>query len=818
MGILQKYQQHKMIKVILLAGIVITIILFFFIPYITEQYTIKTITASSKNSVHQVKLTRAYYVNAIVNDIKKYAPNIRFSHDHEGVNGIIPLPTTTIHDLSKIFSEKTGLKYNLYSEYPFKNRKDRNLTQFQKDAIKYTKINEDGLYVKREVMNGEEVLRVATTDYMTDMSCVNCHNNHPDATWEKGKWKLNDKRGVLEVVTPIGKQLANHNNMRNYILLLLVTTFVVLLFYLSKVVIKRERALLDERDILEEEVDDKNKELHNLNILLDEHVISSKTDLKGNLTYVSQAFIDICGYTKDELLKHPYDNIRHPDMSKDILNEIWRTIYKGKTWNGEILNQKKDGTAYWVDAIFSPEYDESGTLMGHYGLIHDITLIKETDYLAYHDYLTKLPNRAYFEEVLTHAIKLAKRNNSMVSVLFLDLDNFKIINDTHGHEFGDEVLKVLSTRMSEVLKDIDTIARIGGDEFIILLEDVKNKASILDLVHQILQVISKAIKMHSQTVQLTSSIGIANYPEDGITVQDLMKYADDAMYHAKNSGKNTFKFYTKDISQAMKRRIEIEKALRFAVDNDGFTLVYQPKYNLKTHEVIGCEALLRLDDDALGALSPSEFVPIAEENRLIIPIGEWVLENACKALKSFQVMGLPLETISVNISSIQLQEEDIVNRITHIVDTSQLKPHNIDLELTEYSVMYQTEKSIDILGHLRAKGFQISIDDFGTGYSSMSYLQKLPIDTIKIDKIFIDELALDIEDISITKAIIALAQGLGYKVLAEGIEEKIQEDILLEYHCMYGQGYLFSKPLPFNDFVSFVREKCNTDDGNMFYI
>ncbi|MBT8349526.1 MAG: diguanylate cyclase, partial [Sulfurovum sp.] len=487
LGILPKYQHHKMRNIIILAGITITTILFFFIPYITEQYTIKNIVDSSKNSVHQIKLTRAYYVDAVVDDIKKFAPNIQFDHDHEGVNGKIPLPTTTIHDLSKIFSEKTGLKYNLYSEYPFKNRQDRHLTQFQKDAIKYTKINKDGLYVKREVMDGEEVLRVAATDYMTDISCVNCHNNHPDATWEKGMWKLNDKRGVLEVVTPIGKQLANNNTMRNYILILLVVTFMAVLFYLSKILMKREKVLLDEKDILEEAVDDKNKELHDLNTLLDEYVISSKTDMEGNLTYVSQAFIDICGYSKEELVGHSYEKIRHPDMSRETLNEIWRVIHKGKVWRGEILNQKKDGTAYWVDAIFSPEYDESGTLVGHNGVILDITSTKETDYLAYHDYLTKLPNRAYFEEVLAHAIKLAKRNNSMLSVIFLDLDNFKNINDTLGHEFGDKVLKVLSTRMGTVLKDVDTIARIGGDEFIILLEDIKNKAVILDFAQEILQ-------------------------------------------------------------------------------------------------------------------------------------------------------------------------------------------------------------------------------------------------------------------------------------------------------------------------------------------
>ncbi|MBT8348061.1 MAG: bifunctional diguanylate cyclase/phosphodiesterase, partial [Sulfurovum sp.] len=369
-----------------------------------------------------------------------------------------------------------------------------------------------------------------------------------------------------------------------------------------------------------------------------------------------------------------------------------------------------------------------------------------------------------------------------------------------------------------VLKDVDTIARIGGDEFIILLEDIKNKAVILDFAQEILQLIHKPLEMNSHTLHLTGSIGIAIYPDDGLKILDLIKHADDAMYHAKSLGKNTFKFYTKDISQAMKRRLEIEKALRYALNNDGFSLVYQPKYNLITHEIIGCEALLRVEDDVLGPISPAEFVPIAEENRLIISIGEWVLKNACEALKSWHEMGLLIDTVSVNISSIQLQEEDIVDRITKIVAASGLKPENIDLELTEYSVMLQTEKSIDVLGDLQRRGFCISIDDFGTGYSSMSYLNKLPIDMIKIDKVFIDELILGNKEVSVTKAIIALAQSLGYDVLAEGIEDKRQEDILREYSCIYGQGYLFSKPLTFNDFVSFVRQKHKGDDVNMFYI
>ena len=798
-------KKNKMINATIIAGIVMITTLFFFIPYITEQYTIKSIVNYSKNSVQQIKLTRAYYVDAVVDDIKTFAPNIEFHYDHWGKNGKIPFPTTTIRDLSKIFSENTGLKYSLYSEYPFLHDKDRVLTEFQKDAIKHTKLNADGTYIKREVLDGEEVLRVATTDYMTAQSCVNCHNNHPSRTWESGKWKLGDKRGILEVITPMGPELANHRIMRNYILLFVMIIFAVVLLYLSSIVIKREKALFAVADELETEVDDKNRELQDLNQLVDKYVISSKTDTKGIITYASQAFIDMCGYSKEELVSHPHSIVRHPDVSKEIFTDMWETIKKGNTWRGEILNRKKDGGFYWVDAIISPEYDQHRNIIGYNAVRHDITLKKEADYMAYHDYLTKLPNRGHFEEIVSHAIKLAEKNESMLAVIFIDLDNFKNINDTAGHEAGDEVLRYISERMRSVLREVDTIARIGGDEFIILLEDIHNQATILNSVNEIFEVIQEPVKVASHVFNVSVSMGVAIYPDDGDTVLDLMKNADNAMYHVKDSGKNSFKFYTKDIMHMMRRRLEIEKALIYALEQDTFTLVYQPKYNIKTQKVLGCEVLLRLEDKDIGSVSPAEFITIAEENRLIIPIGEWVFKKACQTFKQFQEMNLQIDTISVNISSIQLQEENIVDRLTQIAKESQIKPENIDLELTEYTIMYQTEKNIDILAQLRAKGFQISIDDFGTGYSSMSYLRQLPIDTIKIDKVFIDELQLNEGDASITKAIIAIAQSLGYKVLAEGIEKKIQEDILLGYNCDLGQGYLFSKGLIFDDFVAFVK-------------
>ncbi len=540
-------KKNKMINAIIMAGIVMVTTLFFFIPYITEQYTIKSIVNYSKNSVQQIKLTRAYYVDTVVGDIKKFAPNIEFHHNHWGVNGKIPLPTTTIRDLSKIFSDKTGLKYSLYSEYPFSHLKDRVLTNFQKDAIKYTQKNKDGIYIKREMLNGEEVLRVATTDYMTAQSCVDCHNNHPSRTWEKGKWKLGDSRGVLEVITPMGPELANHRIMRNYILLFVIMIFFMVLLYLSSLVIKREKALFAVADKLESEVDDKNQELQNLHHLVDEYVISSKTDIKGIMTYVSQAFIDTCEYSKEELIGKPHNIIRHPDMSKEIFENMWETIKRGEIWRGEIINKKKNGGFYWVDAIISPEYNRHGKIIGYNAVRHDITSKKASDYLARHDYLTKLPNRAYFEEILSHALKVAEKNSSMLAVLFIDFDDFKNINDTLGHQSGDNVLKHTAKDIKSVLSELDILARIGGDEFVILLENIEDEETILKSVNRILEISKKPIEIDENVLNISVSIGISIYPNNGNTVFDLMKNADNAMYQVKDSGKNNYRFYTKGI-------------------------------------------------------------------------------------------------------------------------------------------------------------------------------------------------------------------------------------------------------------------------------
>ena len=372
----------KILTPVILASVIIISTLFFFIPYITEKNTIDAVIRNSINSVAKIKLTRAYYVENVVKDIKKYAPNIIFHYNHEGINGKIPLPTTTIHNLSKIFSEQSGLKYDIYSEYPFFNRKNRVLTPFQKEAIIWTKKNPNGIYIKRDKIDGKAVLRVAVTDYMTSRACVNCHNNHPERTWKQGKWKVGDKRGVLEVITPIDKELEANNKTRNYILSFITFMMVILFAYYTYMIIKREQELLKEKSILQKIVDNKNQEFELLFKSFDKNVIASRTDLDGRITYASEAFSKISQYSKDELLGQFHNIIRHPNMPHSLFIELWETIKNGRVWHGEMRNIKKDGSSYWVDAIISPIYKkDSRDIIGYNAIRHNITAQKEFELL-----------------------------------------------------------------------------------------------------------------------------------------------------------------------------------------------------------------------------------------------------------------------------------------------------------------------------------------------------------------------------------------------------------------------------------------------------
>ncbi len=426
-------------------------------------------------------------------------------------------------------------------------------------------------------------------------------------------------------------------------------------------------------------------------------------------------------------------------------------------------------------------------------------------YLAYHDTLTNLPNRAEFERYISESIK--KKTNKKLIVLFIDLDRFKVINDTLGHDVGDEMLMILGKRIAKILGEENLLARIGGDEFVAIIEKKKDMEMIDVIVAEISSVIREPIQIREYSLNTTASIGIAKYPEDGKDKRTLLKHADSAMYHAKDIGGDTYAFYTEQLSIDIQRRLELEQELVHALKKEEFTLVYQPQYRLSTGKITAAEALIRWDSDVLGPVSPEEFISVAEDTGIIVKLGYFVLRSACEEYMKWKAMGMDIDLMAINISSVQLRQPDALLQFKNILKETGMQAENIELELTERYIMeYATEK-LTILADLRSIGCRISIDDFGTGYSSMSYLKSLAIDTIKIDKSFILELPDNQHDAEVSKAIIVLSQSLGYEVIAEGIETVEQENLLKTYNCDMGQGYYFARPMKSKAFIEFYKSK-----------
>jgi diguanylate cyclase (GGDEF)-like protein len=431
---------------------------------------------------------------------------------------------------------------------------------------------------------------------------------------------------------------------------------------------------------------------------------------------------------------------------------------------------------------------------------------KEVYYLAYHDTLTGLPNRTEFERSISEHISRKGDLAKAFSVIFIDLDRFKIINDTLGHHIGDEMLIVLAKRISKILGKDDLLARIGGDEFVAILET--NDKNVLDvIVAQISSVIRDTIHIGEYSLNTTASIGIARYPEDGLDKSTLLKHADSAMYHAKDIGRDTYAFYAKQLSVDIERRLALEQELITALKKREFTLCFQPQYRLETGKISGAEALIRWNSPVLGNVPPEEFISVAEETGLIVELGYYVFREACTAYMKWKESGVYLDLIAINISSVQLRQPDAFKHFKKIIDETGIDANHIEIELTERYIMEYTTEKLTILDDLRSLGCRISIDDFGTGYSSMSYLKSLEIDTIKIDKSFILDLPGNQHDAEVSKAIIVLSQSLGYEVIAEGIENVEQENLLKEYNCDMGQGYFFAKPMKSEDLVIFYKQK-----------
>ncbi|WP_339407079.1 bifunctional diguanylate cyclase/phosphodiesterase [Pseudomonas helleri] len=534
------------------------------------------------------------------------------------------------------------------------------------------------------------------------------------------------------------------------------------------------------------------------------------TDLQQTITAVNRAFTEITGYSESEALGQTPRILASGLHDSAFYIAMWHQLSSEGHWQGEICNKRKNGETYPCWMTISAVRDSEHQITHFVAVFADISSLKHAqdrlDHQAHHDPLTNLPNRLLFENRLQQALSDPDRYGQQGAVLFLDLDRFKNINDSLGHPIGDLLLKAIALRLKEQLRDIDTVARQGGDEFIILLPALKNPSDAELIANKLLACFNAPFVAGEHELFISASIGASIYPDDGTDVATLVKNADAAMYRSKLKGRNRIERYTHDLTAQASARVLLEQELRRALERGQLSLSYQPKISLKDHSLVGAEALIRWNHPELGNIPPDRFIVLAEENGMIIPIGDWVLEHACHQLNAWKQMYEPFGPVSVNLSGTQLRQPALLARIQELLTSYSLEPGGLQLEITENFIMSQTEEALDVLHKLKQMGVQLAIDDFGTGYSSLSYLKRLPLNTLKIDQSFIRGLPDDVDDVAIVRAIIALGRSMQLTIIAEGVETQAQQDFLAKEGCEQIQGYIVSVPLSADEFAaSFLR-------------
>jgi diguanylate cyclase (GGDEF)-like protein/PAS domain S-box-containing protein len=538
------------------------------------------------------------------------------------------------------------------------------------------------------------------------------------------------------------------------------------------------------------------------------------TDIEGKVTYLNVVAEKLTGWRREEAIGKNSDDVfaiidgstREPSANP-LRTAMRQNKTVGLTPNCILI--RRDGTEFAIDDSAAPIHGQGGAVTGAVIVFHDVSVARalgaEMSHLAQHDILTNLPNRTLLQDRLTQAISMASRNGLRIAVLFLDLDGFKHINDSMGHATGDQILQLVAKRLLAAVRTSDTVSRLGGDEFVILLSEVAHAGDAGVKARKILSALSAPFEMERITLQITGSIGVTTYPDDGQSAELLIKNADLAMYQAKAKGRNGYQFFEKGMNLRVVERQSIEGNLRFALERNEFVVHYQPKIDLKTEGISGVEALVRWQHPERGLVGPMQFISVAEDCELMLPIGKWVLREACRQAKAWQDAGLPAIEMAVNVSAVEFRSEEFLESVTTILQQTGLDAKYLELELTESVLMQHAEFSVPVLQKLKAMGVRLAIDDFGTGYSSLSYLRQIPIDTLKVDQSFIHEINAETDEATIISAVINMGCRLKHRVIAEGVETAEQLAFLRAHGCDEVQGYYFARPMPASETAKFLE-------------
>lgn len=538
------------------------------------------------------------------------------------------------------------------------------------------------------------------------------------------------------------------------------------------------------------------------------------TDISGNLTFLNLVAEVMTGWSWKEAAGRPMAEVLRilDTTNREVIpNPMEMAVGRNKTVHlpSNSVLIRRDGYEIPIEDSVAPIHDREGKATGAVIVFRDVSAARamalQIAHSAEHDFLTGLPNRMLLNDRVSQAIALAPRHRNMVAVLFLDLDGFKHINDSLGHPTGDKLLQSIAGRLVDCVRGSDTVSRQGGDEFVVLLSEVQKLEDAAIAARRMLQAVAEAHSINEHDLHVTTSIGVSLYPDDGLDAETLIKNADTAMYQAKEKGRQGYQFFKPAMNVRAVERQSIEESLRRAVEREEFALDYQPKVNLKTGAITGAEALLRWTHPTRGPVPPAQFIPVAEDCGLILPIGAWALREACRQARAWADAGLPLTTMAVNVSAMEFRADSFLEGLFAILRETGLDPRSLELELTESVLMKRAESAASILRALRERGVQVALDDFGTGFSSLSYLRKFPVDALKIDQSFVRQISTAGDDTTIVRAVIALGRSLKLRVVAEGVEELAELEFLRAHHCDEAQGYYFSRPVPAPEFVSLLR-------------